>query len=819
MLVVVVFSRMVHSAPDEAPAHHHHQPPANEAQNRTNKQGDKEGKLIPLPVVEKMWREKVNSELPNLPPSWKKIARDVEVQFARSLQNKGVKNVDEVDADKFMVMLQVDIKKAQALMELKRSGLPKPEMEAERVKIKNESDKEMTEIMARLKSNILMDAYHDAYDKVTKRGPFAGQIPSSPGSGHIGDMVKANPSSPAPLVWQAKDRLALGDIRGALQSADQAVKLGGGNEALGIRGDIRYQLGDMESANADAKKILETDPNSQQGLSLYYATKDRFSTNVDTSGESVSGSAAGAPENANSVSQLISNDSHHASQDQFPIEQSEREARNSFNMNDFTGAMNAVERILKQDPHNSFALNTRAAIYLKQKNYSAALADATAGLAQSPNDWTIIKNKSFAELKSGRYTDALASANSFIEHNPRDSYGYALRAQSYAHLGDREAYIADIKRAAKMDRYYQAAAERAHLVQLPADQDVLFLFPGEEPAKSVAIPQAKDSRNSQFRTIVIVSVIFGLILAFGLMPSLIPPLKEKVASTLTRFSRGPQPSPEPDPEVRLSRGQFAITRQIGEGGMGRVFEGIDRALGRRVAIKKIREELRNDGRVRDRFLTEARTVAALHHPNIVDIYAIVEDGPDVLIVFEFVTGTTVYDLLRGKGRLDPSTVLKIVSATAEALTFAHEHNVIHRDVKPSNIMVDGEGRIKVMDFGTARLAKDAMVRNAMTNTILGTPPYMAPEQEQGHIRRQSDVYSLAVCAYEMLCGHLPFSGRGTEMLTNKTQLKFIRPSQAVKEFSVALDGIFEQGFDPDPVRRFQSPEAFVVALRSALHVT
>jgi serine/threonine protein kinase len=96
---------------------------------------------------------------------------------------------------------------------------------------------------------------------------------------------------------------------------------------------------------------------------------------------------------------------------------------------------------------------------------------------------------------------------------------------------------------------------------------------------------------------------------------------------------------------------------------------------------------------------------------------------------------------------------------------------------------------------------------------------MAPEQEQGHIRRQSDVYSLAVCAYEMLCGHLPFSGRGTEMLTNKTQLKFIRPSQAVKEFSVALDGIFEQGFDPDPVRRFQSPEAFVVALRSALHVT
>ncbi len=271
-------------------------------------------------------------------------------------------------------------------------------------------------------------------------------------------------------------------------------------------------------------------------------------------------------------------------------------------------------------------------------------------------------------------------------------------------------------------------------------------------------------RGRSFGLLVGASALGGLLLALGLLATVLAPLKEQMTSAFTRITRtGPTVGEAEDADMSspasingimpgMIRGQYEISRQIGMGGMGMVFAGTDRSLGRPVAIKKMREELRYDAREKARFVAEAKTVAALHHPNIVDIYAIAEDGEDVFLVFEYVDGKTVHDLVQASGRLEPDRAARIVRASADALEYAHSRGVIHRDMKPSNVMLDRSGRVKVMDFGIARMAKDTMLRHSMTNTVVGTPPYMAPEQEQGQVRQESDVYSLAVCAYEMLCG-------------------------------------------------------------------
>ena len=168
--------------------------------------------------------------------------------------------------------------------------------------------------------------------------------------------------------------------------------------------------------------------------------------------------------------------------------------------------------------------------------------------------------------------------------------------------------------------------------------------------------------------------------------------------------------------------------------------------------------------------------------------------------------------------MDLSRAAKVVREIASAVTHAHEKNIIHRDLKPSNVMLTTEGRVKVMDFGIARMAKDSMTRHSMTNTIAGTPPYMAPEQEQGTVRKESDVYALGVCLYEMTTGHLPFSGSGAAMLLNKLNGKLIPPSQRSPSVPPGLDAVIAKALAPDPDKRYRTPAELVAALDSLTSV-
>ena len=412
-----------------------------------------------------------------------------------------------------------------------------------------------------------------------------------------------------------------------------------------------------------------------------------------------------------------------------------------------------------------------------------------------------------------------------LELDPNDAYGYAYRAHAYGGMGERDAMMSDISRAAKLDPMFADAAGQAAGLQLPSNADLLFLFPGEAGAAAAPAP-APGERNRRFGLLVGVSALGGLLLAFGLLQTVLAPLKEHVSSVFTKLTRtgpavrtfeAPAGASVPAPGILpgLIRGQYEVSRQIGAGGMGMVFEGTDRSLGRRVAIKKMRDEIRYDARERVRFVTEAKTVAALHHANIVDIYAIAEDGEDVFLVFEYVDGKTVHELVQSHGGLDGATAGRVVSEVAAALDYAHSRGVIHRDMKPSNVMVDGHGRVKVMDFGIARVAKDAMTRYSVTNTVVGTPPYMAPEQEQGQVRRESDVYALAVCAYEMLTGKLPFTGTGGGMMLNKINMSYVPPSRQKEGLPPALDAVFARAFQADPEKRHRSPGEFSTALAAS----
>jgi serine/threonine protein kinase len=208
-------------------------------------------------------------------------------------------------------------------------------------------------------------------------------------------------------------------------------------------------------------------------------------------------------------------------------------------------------------------------------------------------------------------------------------------------------------------------------------------------------------------------------------------------------------------------GTFDILRLLGRGGMGEVYRAQDQTLDRPVALKVLRPKLAQDPAFVERFLREARSVAQLNHPNIVQVYSVGEFGGVYYISMEYVNGASVAEFIKRMNRLEIGQALRVARQTTRALAAAHAKGIIHRDIKPANIMVDQAGRIKVMDFGLAK-AISPHNRSRAEGAMLGTPYYMAPEQVQGGVSTaQTDFYSLGVSLFEMLTGAPPFTGKSS----------------------------------------------------------
>lgn len=205
-------------------------------------------------------------------------------------------------------------------------------------------------------------------------------------------------------------------------------------------------------------------------------------------------------------------------------------------------------------------------------------------------------------------------------------------------------------------------------------------------------------------------------------------------------------------------GHYEIVAELGRGGMGVVHKALDPALGRVVAIKELAPALADDPSLVERFLREARSMAALSDPHIVGIHFIGQENGRPFFVMEFVEGEALGGMLRRLGKLPVADTLKILQQTAQGLATAHEHGVIHRDIKPGNILVDTKGRVRIADFGIALPANDPGQKLTGTGEFIGTPGYVSPEICKGlPIDSRSDIFSLGVVMFEMLSGRMPFT--------------------------------------------------------------
>ena len=244
-----------------------------------------------------------------------------------------------------------------------------------------------------------------------------------------------------------------------------------------------------------------------------------------------------------------------------------------------------------------------------------------------------------------------------------------------------------------------------------------------------------------------------------------PELQQEVETLLSSVTQaydvGEEPTGPGTPDLGGDR--YVIQELIGQGGMGQVYRAQDRQLGRIVAIKAIRPGRASRPDVMHRLAREARLAASLDHPFICKVHELIqhEDG-QVFFVMEYVEGETLRAVLK-KGPLELSNAVRVGREMAEALSFAHEHGLVHRDVKPANVMVTSHGHIKVMDFGIARVldVPEASTTTALTQAgrVVGTPAYMSPEQAAGEpVDQRSDIFSFGVVFYQCLTGELPFEG-------------------------------------------------------------
>lgn len=372
-----------------------------------------------------------------------------------------------------------------------------------------------------------------------------------------------------------------------------------------------------------------------------------------------------------------------------------------------------------------------------------------------------------------QYEDVIYSAGQAIAVAPQDARAYALRAEAYL----------------KQNNYERAKIDA---------QTALRLNPSSRLAQK--IKQEVDARSAKKRAAMQAAtekkgISTGLIIYIGLI------LLGAFVFVYFRYEEffRIKKNVHSRKEAEL-KDQYDFIRQIGEGGMGKVYEAYDKTLKRKVAIKRVRPELVRSGYVREQFLSEARMVALLRHPNIVEIYTVIETENSLYLVFEYVDGQTLETRLDIDGRLPFSQVKQIFKCVCEGLAYAHNQDIIHCDLKPGNIMILENNQAKVMDFGVAK----KLDNQTGARTVAGTPAYMAPEQQRGFMRKQSDVYSLALCVYEALVGQVPWTVKGFDI----AKKKIVPASKLAPNVPPAVDAVLEDALKEEPSERIQSVTEF-----------
>jgi len=274
-------------------------------------------------------------------------------------------------------------------------------------------------------------------------------------------------------------------------------------------------------------------------------------------------------------------------------------------------------------------------------------------------------------------------------------------------------------------------------------------------------------------------------------------------------------SPENKQGAKITRiGKYEVIDELGRGGMGVVYRGIDESIGREVAIKTLTQGYMSDGEMLARFYDEGRRTGRLNHPNIVTVYALGDDNGIPYIVMERVEGNPLDKLLRSEMTLSMAERLKIVEDVCSALGYAHRNNVIHRDVKPANIFVQPDGNVKLLDFGIARLEKqDTNLNHTRTGSVVGTVPYMAPERLQGGtVDGRADIFSVGVVLYQLVAGQLPFTGEDFALMQRILNDPHPPLNTKVQGYPAALEQIVDRSLAKSPEDRYSTADEMAADL-------
>ena len=412
---------------------------------------------------------------------------------------------------------------------------------------------------------------------------------------------------------------------------------------------------------------------------------------------------------------------------------------------------------------------------LKNKQYASAIRRINALTAKNFLDKRFYLLLAIAYDGLGKTDDVIYSAGEAIAVAPQDPRAYILRAGAYLQRGNYERCRIDIEKALSLNPNSKLAAK----IKKELDEKTFV------KATTAKEPANRNQQTPNWVTWYFIAIIFAVVVFVYLR------YEDVFRRPKNAYSRRESDIKE----------QYDFVRQIGEGGMGKVYEAYDKVLKRKVAIKRIRPELVRSAYVREQFLSEARMVALLRHPCIVEIYTVIESESSLYLVFEYVDGQTLETRLDIDGRIAFSKAKKIFESVCRGLHYAHSQDIVHCDLKPGNIMILDDDRAKVMDFGVAKKMVD---NDTGARTVAGTPAYMAPEQQKGFMRKQSDVYSLALCLYEALVGQVPWTVKGFD-IANK---KMYPASRLAPGIPPAVDSLIEDALKEDPKERLQSVDEF-----------
>lgn len=266
---------------------------------------------------------------------------------------------------------------------------------------------------------------------------------------------------------------------------------------------------------------------------------------------------------------------------------------------------------------------------------------------------------------------------------------------------------------------------------------------------------------------------------------------------------------------KVLAGRYELFERIGEGGMSVVYKAKDKLLNRFVAIKILKPQFINDHKFIDSFRRESQAAASMSHPNIVNIYDVGREGNIHYIVMELIEGKTLSDYIKAQGSMSYPKVIALSKQIAAALSFAHRNHIIHRDVKPHNVMITPNGTAKITDFGIAKAVNAATIVDN-TDGIIGSVHYFSPEQARGgYVDEKSDIYSLGIVMYEMLTGRVPFDGDNpVNIALMHINGEMVPPSKLVDGVPPALEHIILKCTDKYPVNRYASADELIEALNN-----